>query len=206
VNLRPFAQSTDADELTASIEDPSRFSEIVRRHFAEIFRYLSRRAGSDAEDLAAETFVIAFRRRSTYDLERSDARPWLYGIATNVLRHHRRSEMRQLTAYAKSQRLVGHLTDVPGIEETVVEGLDNSISVARLASAFALLDDDHRDVLYLVGVAGLDYQQAADALGLRLGTLKSRVARARSSLRDLLEDDKKSTNNRMTIARGRPKR
>jgi RNA polymerase sigma factor (sigma-70 family) len=189
VSLDFSCQSSDADEMKASIDDPRRFSPIVKRHFPEIFRYLSRRAGAVAEDLASETFVIAFRRRSSYDLTRPDARPWLYGIATNVRRHHRRSEMRQLAAYSRSLRLMDHAepSGSSSEETAIVDGLDAAMSVAKLASAFSQLDDDQRDALYLVGVAGLEYQLAADALGLKLGTLKSRVARARVTLRDLLE-------------------
>jgi hypothetical protein len=91
--------TTDAEAIGSP--DPRRFELVFERHFDSIHRYLARRVGRDlADDLAAETFAVAFKSRRRYDAARADARPWLYGIASNLLRHHRRREERQLRAYA----------------------------------------------------------------------------------------------------------
>ncbi|MEV3921254.1 RNA polymerase sigma factor [Actinomadura coerulea] len=81
---------TDASLIAASRTEPERFAGLFRRHAPEIMRYATRRLGRDAaEDVVAETFLIAFDRRHRYDAARPDARPWLYGIATNLIRRHR---------------------------------------------------------------------------------------------------------------------
>src|ERR1039458_9226704 len=95
------SESTDNDDIAASLVDPQRFAAVVDRHFTEIFGYLARRVGRDnAEDLGAETFIVAFKARNRYDSSRANALPWLYGIATNLIRRHRRTEVRMLSAYA----------------------------------------------------------------------------------------------------------
>jgi RNA polymerase sigma factor (sigma-70 family) len=175
---------SDAQAMAASVVDTERFTAIVERHFPEIFRYLVRRTGRDAaDDLAAETFVVAFRNRHRYDPTRSDARPWLYGIATNVVRRHRRTEVRQLAAYA---RAVSSLPVEADNTANAADRLDAESSLVAVASAFSQLEEEQRDALYLVAVADLTYAEAAEALGMKLGTLHSRVARGRARLRDLV--------------------
>jgi RNA polymerase sigma-70 factor (ECF subfamily) len=175
---------TDGDEIAASLTDPERFGMVAERHFAEIFRYLARRVGRDAaQDLGAETFVIAFNARIRYDVSRTDARPWLYGIATNLIRRHRRSELRMVAAYARSAS--------PERGDEVAEGLaghlDHVAALARVATAFAQLEPGQRDALYLIAIEGLSYTDVAEALAIPVGTVHSRVARARAKLRDLAD-------------------
>jgi RNA polymerase sigma-70 factor, ECF subfamily len=87
---------SDGQSIGASLTDPERFAEIFHRHWDEIYRYVARRLGPEAaEDVGAETFAVAFRGRDRYDLTRADARPWLYGIATNLIGQHRRAERRR---------------------------------------------------------------------------------------------------------------
>jgi RNA polymerase sigma-70 factor (ECF subfamily) len=96
---------SDGAAIAASLSDPTRFGALFDRHFAEINRYLARRVGLVlADELAAETFVIAFRSRQRYDAGQADARPWLYGIAANLARRHWRTERRRLRAYARTDR------------------------------------------------------------------------------------------------------
>src|ERR671936_2918855 len=93
----------DAQTIAASLEDAARFELIFDRHFVATNRYLYRRAGREiADDLAAETFAQAFDHRHGYDPAREDARPWLFGIASNLMRHHRRAERRRLLAYVRT--------------------------------------------------------------------------------------------------------
>jgi RNA polymerase sigma factor (sigma-70 family) len=175
--------STDSEDIAASISDTDRFGHVISRHFSQIYGYLARRVGRDiADDLSAETFIVAFCRRTRYDTSRADALPFLYGIATNLIRRHRRTEVRKLAAYAKS---VTHIDSNGGNLDDLVARLDHAASVARVASVFAKLDADQRDALYLVAIVGLSYADAAEALHVPVGTVHSRVARARSQLRDL---------------------
>jgi RNA polymerase sigma-70 factor (ECF subfamily) len=177
------SESTDSDDIAASLVDSQRFAAVVDRHFAEIFRYLARRVGREnAEDLGAETFIVAFSARNRYDLSRANALPWLYGIATNLIRRHRRTEVRMLMAYATA---ASQLDPDDDRSEGLVARLDHAASLARVASALADLDPDQRDALYLVAIVGLGYAQAAEALDIPVGTVHSRVARARTNLRDL---------------------
>ena len=177
------SESTDSDDIAASLVDSQRFAAVVDRHFAEIFRYLARRVGREnAEDLGAETFIVAFSARNRYDPSRANALPWLYGIATNLIRRHRRTEVRMLMAYATA---ASQLDPDDDSSEGLVARLDHAASLARVASAFADLDPDQRDALYLVAIVGLGYAEVSEALDIPVGTVHSRVARARTNLRDL---------------------
>jgi RNA polymerase sigma-70 factor (ECF subfamily) len=131
--------------------------------------------GELASDLASETFAIAFRRRSSYKLTRPDARPWLYGIAVNLLRDHRRSEERRLRAYARAAG--GGDPAAPALA-TIDEGL---------AAALLGLSVADRNLILLYAWADLSYEQLAEALGLPLGTVRSRLARTRAKLRTRLD-------------------
>lgn len=96
-SLARRSSAADAEVVAASISEPERFSEIFERHFAVIHAYLARRIGSElADDLAAQVFTVAFERRRTFRPEAQSALPWLYGIATNLMRSHRRNERRLL--------------------------------------------------------------------------------------------------------------
>lgn len=80
---------TDADIIRASQKEPSNFALIFERHYEAIFRFAARRLGMElADDVAADTFVIALRRIQSYDTDYSSALPWLYGIVRNVIKNH----------------------------------------------------------------------------------------------------------------------
>ena len=168
----------DGLAISRSLSAPEAFSAIFDRHFRTIYRYLLRRIGHDrAEDLASQTFTVAFQRRADYRLDVEDARPWLYGIATKLLANDRRAEQRRLEAL---DRLGSEgRTDVAPIGAEV--GVESG-----LGRALARLDPDQRDVLLLHAWAGLSYEEIADSLGVALGTVGSRLSRARSSLRSEL--------------------
>jgi RNA polymerase sigma factor (sigma-70 family) len=135
-----------------------------------------------AEELAADTFVQAFVHRATFHPERDDARPWLFGIATNLLRHHHRRERRRLLAYARMGR---DLLADPGFD-AVDARVDAGTAGPALALALAALAPADRDTLLLVTWAELSYAEVADALSVPIGTVRSRVHRARARLRELL--------------------
>ncbi|MEO6115645.1 MAG: sigma-70 family RNA polymerase sigma factor, partial [Pseudolysinimonas sp.] len=86
--------STDSEIIRRSQETPAAFAELYDRHAVAIHRYASRRLGEAADDVMSETFLVAFERRAAFDPAIEDARPWLYGIATTLLKKHRRQEAR----------------------------------------------------------------------------------------------------------------
>jgi DNA-directed RNA polymerase specialized sigma24 family protein len=97
-------QQSDAEVLSSSIEDPEAFLPIFDRHFDRIAGYIARRTSvSWVEELVSEVFVRAFANRRQFDRSRADVLPWLYGIATNVLRENRRRERRELELLARME-------------------------------------------------------------------------------------------------------
>lgn len=132
-----------------------------------------------ADDLAAQTFTEAFARRNRYDSRWPEARPWLYGIATNLLRRHNRRERRQLQAYAREGIDPIVETDL----EAILDRVDAHSARARLAGALAALKPPDRDALLLYAWADLSYAEIALALGVPVGTVRSRIHRARSITR-----------------------
>jgi RNA polymerase sigma-70 factor (ECF subfamily) len=174
---------TDATVIGQSLADPERFAAIFERYFSQIRQYLARRVGTKiADDLAAEVFVVAFAERQRYDLARDCARPWLYGIATNLAGSHRRQEERYYRALARADaRLVA-----PSDEDVIAERVSASAAGPALASALAALDRGDRDALLLVALADLSYAEVAESLGIPYGTVCSRLSRARRRLRESL--------------------
>lgn len=169
-----MAAPTDAEAIAASLSEPRAFVAVFDRHFDAIHRYLRRRVGTEiADELASETFAQAFEHRRRFDGRRPDARPWLYGIAHNLLRHHYRDEERALRAYPRS-------VDLDASEPPGVPG-------SELAELLADLSPGERDVLLLVAWVELEYSEVAEALGIPVGTVRSRLNRARGRVRELLK-------------------
>jgi RNA polymerase sigma factor (sigma-70 family) len=177
-------EDSDARVIARSRDEPEQFAMLFDRHADAVHRYAARRLGPEAaEDLMAETFVTAFQRRHTYDLARADARPWLFGIATNLVGRHRRAEARRFKALSRLPEPVEH--EEPVADRAVARA--GATGVRReLAAALGGLSARHRDVVLLVAWAGLDYEEAAEALGVPVGTIRSRLHRARSRLREAL--------------------
>jgi RNA polymerase sigma factor (sigma-70 family) len=171
---------TDAVVIKGSWAEPERFEVIFRRYFGQIRQYLAARVGGKtADDLAAEVFTIAFAQRQRYDLARECARPWLYGIATNLAGSYRRREQRRYRALARA----GAPGVAPSDEDLVADRVSAAAAGPALAAALAGLGSADRDVLLLVAVAGLDQHEVAVALGIPHGTVRSRLSRARARLR-----------------------
>ena len=139
------------------------------------------RAGSKvAEGLVGELFRIAFERRKIFDTSRESALPWLYGIGSNLLLKHRRGEARRLRANARmaaDEESTGRRTGA----------LDARLIFPRVADAIEALPDGEREALLLFAWEDLSYQRVAEALELPIGTVRSRLNRARMQLRELLE-------------------
>jgi RNA polymerase sigma factor (sigma-70 family) len=178
-------QPSDAAIVTASVAAPTEFGTIFDRHASAVHRYLVRRLGPDeAAGMVGEVFRIAFERRATFDPDRASARPWLYGIATNLVARHRRGEQRRLAAMV---RLAGQRLDEA--EDAVAERLDAATQAEHVAAAVVSLPDHERDIVLLHAWEGLSYADIADALALPIGTVRSRLHRARARLRVALDDD-----------------
>jgi RNA polymerase sigma factor (sigma-70 family) len=180
------ARTGDAVLIEQSRQEPERFSAIFDRYYPEIHGYAERRLGRGlADDVAAEAFLIAFDKRAGYDLSRPDARPWLYGIASNLIARHRRAEVRQYRALAKTG------TDDPTEDhaDRVVQLVDADALKTRLARALAEIADRDRDVLLLVAWAEFTSEEAGSALGIPAGTARSRLHRARRKIQAALGED-----------------
>jgi RNA polymerase sigma factor (sigma-70 family) len=167
------------------IVGPADFESAFQQHFPSIYLFISRRVGTAlAEDLAAETFATAYRRRASFDPERGSLRSWLYGIATNLVRNHWRAEQHLL---ALDARLLPEI-DLSDSSDAADQRVIAALLAPRLAAALGLLTRDQRDVLLLHAWAELSHEEIAAVLGIAPGTARSRLSRARASLREQLGD------------------
>ena len=157
---------------------------LFEEHFDVVHGYLRRRVGDVAEDLAAETFARALAERGAFDASRGSPRAWLLGIATNLVHDHRRSEARRLRAYGREAAR----TPVGAADADAAARLDDAASARRAAKAIAGLAPADRDVLLLVAWGELSYEEVAAALDVPVGTVRSRLHRARTTVREHLEE------------------
>lgn len=183
--LAAAARVDDAVAPERALDASDAFMSAFDRYFDAVHRYIHRRAGVDiADDLAAETFAVAFARRSAFRDRGEGALPWLLGIATNLLRRHRRTEERRLRAYARTGVDAWTVLD----EAAAVARVDARAHGAWLAGALLQLRREDRDVFLLCTLGELTYNEAADALALPLGTVATRMRRARETLAAQLID------------------
>ena len=163
--------------------DEDQIAALFDRHFPAIHAYLRRRLPAEsARELAAETFLIAYRRRGDFDGTKGDPLPWLFGIASNLVRGERRRERRELRAYGRTG--VDPVVDDLGDLE---QRLDVQADFKRVATAIADLPSQSREVLLLYAWADLSYEEISKALGINVGTVRSRLARCRGRLRDAFD-------------------
>jgi RNA polymerase sigma-70 factor (ECF subfamily) len=159
------------------------FSVVYERLFADVYGYLCRRVGrGEGEDLAAQTFALAFRDAGRFDPERGSPRAWVFGIAANVLRGHRRSEVRRLRALARTG-----IDPVATESDDAVARIDASRATRALAAGLASLSSGDREVLLLAAWADLTSEEVGQALGIPGGTARSRLFRSRRKLRNALD-------------------
>ena len=170
---------TDAEIFRRSVRDPEAFREIFERHAAAVHAYARRRIGMTAgEEILAQTFLTAFEKRTRFDPSYGSARPWLLGIATNLIRHHLREEREHLTALRKSAH------DQPEAPVEDDARLDAERMKPTLLEALLALSDDDRETFLLLALGQLRYEEVASALGIPIGTVRSRIHRARRHLRE----------------------
>ena len=175
--------TTDAQAFSESQADPRKFEFIFDRYFDAIRRYAYRRVGPEAADeIAAETFAQAFLHRDRFDTGKQSARPWLYGIASNLLSNHVREERARLSAYER----LGAQPEMYAIID-IDDRLDAEELVGRLTGALGTLAPGDRDVLLLFAWAELTYEEISEALTIPVGTVRSRLHRARRQIRESSE-------------------
>lgn len=172
--------STDNEVIERSAREPEVFGALFDRHGTAVYRYVAQRMGDHvAEDVMSETFLVAFERRTAYDLEVADARPWLLGIATRLMRKHARLEA------VAWRGLVADLAAriAPDFIEQAGSRIDAERLTRRLAKALRKLSAADRDTLMLYAWADLNYASIAEAMQVPVGTVRSRLNRARRHLR-----------------------
>ncbi len=180
-----MVEEPDSAVVTASLDDPATFGVIFDRHGATLFRFLARRVDpAEADGLLGEVFRIAFERRTSFDPTRESARPWLYGIAANVLAKHRRAEFRRLRAMG---RMAANLASTLDVAEQAVGDVEARARWARVADALAELPESERQALLLFCWEEMSYDEIATLLGVPVGTVRSRIHRSRARLRELME-------------------
>jgi RNA polymerase sigma factor (sigma-70 family) len=170
----------DAAVIAESLAQPERFAVLYDRYAAVLHRYAARRVGADAaDDLVAATFLAAFGSRVRYDLARPDARPWLFGILTKEIARQHRTESARWRALARSA------PDRPadGLADQVAADVSAQAQRSALAGALARLAAADRSVLLLIAWGDLSYDETAQALGIPVGTVRSRLSRARVQVR-----------------------
>ncbi|GAA2621018.1 RNA polymerase sigma factor [Actinomadura fulvescens] len=183
-NADEIPNAEDARLIAASLRDPECFTAVYDRHYTIIYRYVAGRLGPQAaDDIAAEAFLVAFRRRRSFDAGKGTLRSWLFGIATKLVSQHRRAETRRFQALAR----VGSDPAIGSHEERVVTWVTAEGLQPQLARALAALSAKERDVVLLVALGDLGHDEIATALGIPYGTVGSRLNRARRKLRAALE-------------------
>jgi RNA polymerase sigma-70 factor (ECF subfamily) len=181
--MRPTTPS-DAVLIRRSLRHPEEFEVLFERYAAIVLRYLQLRVGYGlAEELMAETFVRAFDARQRFDSRRTSALPWLYGIASNLIRMHFRIEERRLRAYRAAARLEIQPGD---LTEEGVERLYASELAPAIGAALAALPAAQSDVLLLHTYAELTHEEIAEALGISTGSVRKRLHRARRFMTERL--------------------
>jgi RNA polymerase sigma-70 factor (ECF subfamily) len=178
LHAKEEARVSDAALIGRSLKEPRAFGRVFDRHWPAIHAFCTSRAGTVGEDLAAETFRLAFEQRRRFDTAYRDARPWLYGIATNLLRRHFRSAERGRRAEAASA-----VADVDHLADDALGRVEAERLAPHMAAALSRLSAGDRDALLLVAWAGFTYEEVAAAMDIPVGTVRSRLNRARTKVR-----------------------
>jgi RNA polymerase sigma factor (sigma-70 family) len=182
-STREQSVRSDAALLRGAVVRPDEFREIYDRHVQPVRRFLRAQVGADlADDLTAETFAVALRRCGSYTPQVDSARAWLLGIAANLARGTRRSRARGTRALLRLPRARD------GEDDRLIERLEAGATGA-IGVALARLAAHEREVLVLSALGELSYDEIAVALGVPLGTVRSRLHRARASMRSALEKE-----------------
>lgn len=179
------SEISDSELIVASLADPRCFGVIFERHFSAVFGFVAASTTVDkAEDIASEVFLRAFRQRGRYKPEYASAKPWLFGIAANLIADHYRTHARQNRAY---RRVFARDTGDTGFEDIAVDRIDAEALSPLLQNAMGLLRSRERAIVTLFVLENMSYTEIAAALEIPVGTVRSRLSRARLRLRNLIE-------------------
>lgn len=167
--------------IRRSLEEPSAFAELFERHAAPIGRFAAQRVGAEsAKDVLSETFLIAFRKRASFDSAWDSAAPWLFGIASRVIHKQRAREARHWRSVVASAAVAE--SHAPSGAERADERVDAASGVQALSARLAALPARDRETLLLYAWGDLTYEQIAVALDVPVGTVRSRLNRVRKRL------------------------
>lgn len=182
LGMTALSEATDRDLMAMAGSEPAALGELFKRHSRSVYAYCARRTGDLdlAEDLTSIVFMEAFRRRRTLQLSSASALPWLFGVAHNVVRNSDRSLRRYRSAL---QRFPIPANGVSSEEETM-ERLGTQEALARALEVISTLTPSEQDVVLLVMWSEFTYADAATALGIPVGTVRSRLASARAKFKD----------------------
>lgn len=170
----------DNEVIERSTHEPLVFATLYDRHATSIYRYAAQRLGDHAaDDVMSETFLVAFERRASYDATIVNARPWLLGIATRLMRKHVRVEA--VAWKGMSADLAAQIA--PDLIDQAGARIDAGRLTQRLDKALRRLSGADRDTLLLYAWGDLDYASIATAMQVPIGTVRSRLNRARRQLR-----------------------
>jgi RNA polymerase sigma factor (sigma-70 family) len=173
--------ASDEELIRRSLVDPGSFEPIFERHHDDVYRYLRRRCGADtAVDLASETFTIAFARRADYVAAYDTARPWLFGIAHRLAQAQARHRGVEMAYLSKVPIQTVHQDPDP------TDRLDAQRLGPQIQAALEGLKPDDRETFCLHVLGELTYQEVGAVLQIPIGTVRSRIHRAREALRELL--------------------
>jgi RNA polymerase sigma-70 factor (ECF subfamily) len=185
--VRNYDQLDDADLWQLSTSDPEAFGEIFRRHARSVFAICYWRTGDAAiaEDVTSVVFLEAWRRRELVVLEQRSALPWLLGVAN----HTSRNATRSLRRYSQALRRIDGQRNAPS-EDDVIDRIDAETSLNLVNQVARELSEQEREIVLLVFWSGLSYEATSVALGVPVGTIRSRVSRTRRKLQLRLGDNR----------------
>jgi RNA polymerase sigma-70 factor, ECF subfamily len=190
-NQTALAPSTEANLVFAAQHgDLSAFNELVLAHQDGLYRWVVSLVQDEAlaDDITQLVFISAYQKISTF--RGGSLRAWLFQIARNrsydILRQQKHRPTVRLDDDPQDEQVGGLLSVLPSTDPSPEEALIQAEQASQLLRLLNSLPAPFRQVLELVDLNEMDYQQAADVLGLPLGTVKSRVVRARLKLRDML--------------------
>jgi RNA polymerase sigma-70 factor (ECF subfamily) len=177
--------SCQADDTAPSrLPDERLFRDLVQAHSARLQRFIIKHIGntSEAEDLAQQAFMEAARSYQTFRGE-SQLSTWLYGIALNLIRNHlSRAPERRYDFVGESS-----LEDLAAESTSPEEAAAQTQAMRLLQDSLEELPESMRSILLLVGLDNLSYEEAAALLSVPIGTVRSRLSRARAALRERLQ-------------------
>jgi RNA polymerase sigma-70 factor (ECF subfamily) len=177
--MRP--DSSDSEVIEGSLTEPACFEVIFDRHYERVYAFLVRAIGPDGADLAQDVFQIAFQDRERFRDDADSAKPWLFGIARNVLRRWYRTQSRRRRGWL-------HLPREEGLDFTsdTVDRLSAAAMRGEIRRALRVMPSHERDVLLLFALGDVTYEEIAEAIDVPVGTVRSRLHRARQRLKGLL--------------------